>query len=229
MSKPLTISQLNKIGERLRKNAETEEDLRQLDEFRTLFEPAYEEVFEFLTTQGLNPGGRQGKTTDSIRAKLIRERTRLSRMQDIAGCRIEVDNIMEQDRVVNELKAQWPTAQIQDRRVKPSSGYRAVHLVVAIGGRLVEIQVRTSLQHSWASATEKLSDVVDARIKYGGGREDIQSFLQSLSDVIADFESIERELPEMLRNAGQYSTNTRMEAQRARLKSLCEQLIIQLP
>ncbi len=66
MAEILTISQLNKIGERLRKNIGTEEDLRILDEFRVSFEPAYQEVFAALVSMGHNPGGRPQKTTQSI-------------------------------------------------------------------------------------------------------------------------------------------------------------------
>lgn len=117
-----TISQLNKIGERLRKKQESNEDLRTLDEFRLSFEPAYQQVFEYLTQLGLKPGGRAGKTTLSIRAKLIRERTRLSRMQDIAGCRVVVDSVAEQDRITRELKATFPQYEVFDRRERPSHG-----------------------------------------------------------------------------------------------------------
>jgi (p)ppGpp synthase/HD superfamily hydrolase len=186
-----TISQLNKIGERLRKNQGTEEDLRKLDEFRVSFEPAYQKVFHELTSMGLNPGGRPQKTTQSIVAKLERERTRLSRMQDIAGCRVEVENLTEQDRVVDELKTKFPSANVLDRRAKPSHGYRAVHLVVTIDRCPVEIQVRTSLQHSWASAAEKLSDVYHPQIKYGRGPEEIQRFLTEISDIVANIENQE--------------------------------------
>jgi len=197
VAEKLSISQLNKIGERLRKNLESEEDLRLLDVFRSSFTPAYQEVFDHLSQLGLKPGGREGKTTLSIRAKLVRERTRLSRMQDIAGCRVEVDNLIEQDRVVDEMKVRWPCALIHDRRVKPSSGYRAVHLVVEVDGLLVEIQIRTSLQHSWASATEKLSDVCDPEIKYGGGPEEIQKSLTEFSNVFAIIENVERNYAEV--------------------------------
>lgn len=61
MAEALTISQLNKIGERLRKNLGTEEDLRKLDEFRVSFEPAYQKVFAELSRLGLNPGGRPNR------------------------------------------------------------------------------------------------------------------------------------------------------------------------
>ena len=134
MAKVLSTSQLNKIGERLRKNLETEDDLRELDQFRVSFETAYQQIFDELTRMGLNPGGRPQKTTPSIIAKLERERTRLSRMQDIAGCRVVVPTLVEQDRVVDELRARFPATEICDRRQKPSHGYRAVHLVVVSTG-----------------------------------------------------------------------------------------------
>jgi putative GTP pyrophosphokinase len=198
----LTISQLNKIGERLRKNLATEDDLRSLDEFRLLFQPAYDEVFAELSQMGLNPGGRPQKTTLSIIAKLNRERTRLSRMQDIAGCRVVVDSMIDQDRVVDDLKARWQDALVHDRRIKPSHGYRAVHVIVTIKEHPVEIQVRTSLQHSWASATEKLSDVFDPAIKYGGGPLPIQEVLIKASKSCAQFEDIEYKHSQTLQDLG---------------------------
>jgi putative GTP pyrophosphokinase len=191
VEKPLTISQLNKIGERLRKDLATEDDLRLLDEFRLSFQAAYDEVFAELSRMGLNPGGRPQKTTLSIIAKLNRERTRLSRMQDIAGCRVVVDNMIDQDRVIDDLKTRWPDALVYDRRIKPSHGYRAVHVVVTIKDRLVEIQVRTSFQHRWASAAEKLSDIFDPDIKYGGGPEPIQEVLIAASGACAKIEELE--------------------------------------
>jgi hypothetical protein len=64
-------------------------------------------------------------------------------------------------------------------------------LVVVINEHPIEIQVRTELQHSWASATEKLSDVRDPEIKYGGGPEDIQNALTELSELFAVTEELE--------------------------------------
>jgi ppGpp synthetase/RelA/SpoT-type nucleotidyltranferase len=55
-------------------------------------------------------------------------------------------------------------------------------------GKLVEVQVRTALQHSWAELSEKLSDEFDSSIKYGGGSKEIASYLSMLSDVILDME-----------------------------------------
>lgn len=194
MSAVLTISQLNKIGERLRKNQETDADLRALDDFRLSFEPAYRQVFNHLHQKGLKVGGRAGKSTLSIRAKLIRERTRLSRMQDIAGCRVVVDNVAEQDRVTSELKQTFLKHEILDRRTRPSHGYRAVHLVAYLSGLPVEIQIRTVLQHAWAEVSEKISDVLDADIKYGGGPTEVRATLDKLSNHIKSEEDQEESL-----------------------------------
>jgi ppGpp synthetase/RelA/SpoT-type nucleotidyltranferase len=197
MEKGLSTSQLNKLGERLRKGQPTDDDLRALDTFRLSFAAACEQVFRELSQLGLKPVSRPAKSTASIIAKLNRERSRLSKMQDIAGCRVEVDNMAEQDRMVNEIHAKFPHAVEHDRRQTPSHGYRAVHVVVNIQGFLVEIQVRTLLQHGWASAVETRADKIDLDIKYGGGPEGIQHELLNLSNTIAGLEETEKYLRDL--------------------------------
>lgn len=145
MASSLTKSQLNRIGERLRKNTATEDDVQRLDEYRISFMPAFQKVYDELTAMDLRPGGRPQKTTPSIVAKLNREKTRLSTMQDITGCRVEVPNRFEQDRTSIELALRYPGAETQDRRIKPSYGYRAVHVIVTVEAKPVEIQIRTEL------------------------------------------------------------------------------------
>ncbi len=60
-----------------------------------------------------------------------------------------------------------------------------------VEGQWVEFQVRGMLQHLWAEVSEKLSDVGDPSIKYGGGKHDIQAALQESSSLIAEIESTE--------------------------------------
>lgn len=81
-----------------------------------------------------------------------------------------------------------------DRRVKPNYGYRAVHLIVKVDGKLMEIQVRTKLQHDWAELSEKLSDKIDPSIKYGGGNSKILDYLHDLSKLIKNYEKMEIDL-----------------------------------
>lgn len=68
---------------------------------------------------------------------------------------------------------------------------RAVHVIVENSGKLIEVQVRTPLQHLWAELSEKLSDVVDASIKYGTGDRDILIILNVMSQKIKDQELTE--------------------------------------
>ena len=110
MEKGLSVSQLNKLGERFRKGQASDDDLRALDTFRLSFAAACGQVADELNHLGLKPVSRPAKSTTSIIAKLNRERSRLSKMQDVAGCRVEVDNIAQQDRVVTDLVAKFPNA-----------------------------------------------------------------------------------------------------------------------
>ena len=105
-------------------------------------------------------------------------------IQDIAGCRVVVLDIQEQDRVVAALCTLFPAASVMDRRANPSYGYRAVHVIAQVSGKLVEIQIRTSLQHLWAEFSEKLSDTLDPEIKYGGGPDYIKSTLTNTSSLV---------------------------------------------
>jgi putative GTP pyrophosphokinase len=194
MAEKLTISQLNKLGERLRKDPDNKDGLRLLETFRLSFEPAYDRVFDQLRELRLDPAGRPAKSTQSIIAKLLRLRTRLSRMQDITGCRVKVANIPEQDRVVGQIAQFYPDAQIDDLRIKPSHGYRAVHVIVKVAGFPVEIQVRTPLQNSWAQATESLADSLDPEIKYGGGPKKLHTILELMSTKLERNEHLETDL-----------------------------------
>lgn len=100
-------------------------------------------------------------------------------------------DIAAQDRTVQELRNVFSAATVIDRRVSSSHGYRAVHVVVGLDGQGIEVQVRTSLQHLWAEFSEKLSDLLDPRIKYGGGDEQSRSILGETSRRIAQIEHSE--------------------------------------
>jgi putative GTP pyrophosphokinase len=188
-SSELSKNQINRLGDRLRTTDISELDLRLLDNYRRSFTDAYEDVVGRIRDQlGLEPTGRPAKSTPSIIEKLRRERTRLSRMQDIAGCRVIVPDLLTQDEAVENLKNLFDKFTIVDRRERPSHGYRAVHVIIVRHGKLIEVQVRTSLQHAWAQLSEKLSDEVDNAIKYGGGDEDLVSLLAVMSNASMDME-----------------------------------------
>ena len=195
MTTEISKSQIDKLGTRLKKGEITEADLRLLDEYRRSFSEAYESVVGAIRIElALEPTGRPAKSTTSISEKLLRESIRLTQVQDIAGCRLIVSEMADQERVVESLERLFDDATVVDRREHPSNGYRAVHVIVKHGGKLVEIQVRTSLQHVWAELSEKLSDVVDPALKYGGGNQQKLDLLTEYSSLITDEESFELEL-----------------------------------
>jgi ppGpp synthetase/RelA/SpoT-type nucleotidyltranferase len=184
-------TQIDRLGDRLKGGSHTESDLRLLDDYRRSFGEAYEAVLRTIRQHGKLPTGRLSKSTFSIVEKLRRESIRLSQMQDIAGCRVVVASVVEQEQFIASLRTVFPGASVIDRRDKPSYGYRAVHIIAEISGKPVEIQVRTALQHLWAEVSEKFSDVLDPAIKYGGGSDEWRSLLTSSSKAVASYERLE--------------------------------------
>jgi ppGpp synthetase/RelA/SpoT-type nucleotidyltranferase len=63
-------------------------------------------------------------------------------------------------------------------------GYRAVHIVVAVGGRLAEIQVRT--QDAWAQMIEKMDEFVGSDLKHGQGPPEQVAWFKALSDALRE-------------------------------------------
>jgi hypothetical protein len=119
-----------------------------------------------LKAKSINPNATIGmrlKREESIRGKLLREPTmKLSKMQDIGGCRLILQDMAE----VEKFVALYPrdegftvTDYVESPRV---SGYRGKHIIWKFEGdggdgykpMRIEIQVRTELQHSWATAVE---------------------------------------------------------------------------
>jgi putative GTP pyrophosphokinase len=188
-SSNLSKNKVDRLGDRLRKGDIADDDLRLLDSYRRSFSDSYEDVVGRIRDDlGLEPTGRPQKTAASIIEKLCRQSIRLSQIQDIAGCRIVVPALLTQDEAVERLKKSFDRIDIDDRREQPSHGYRAVHVIVENSDKLIEVQVRTSLQHTWAELSEKLSDEFDNSIKYGGGSKEIASYLSKLSDAMLDME-----------------------------------------
>jgi len=112
-------------------------------------------------------------------------------MQDIAGCRFIVPDIAFQNEAVQTLLGERVPAHLDDRRERPSHGYRAVHLIASAMSKPIEIQIRTVLQHTWAELSEKYSDVVDPTIKYGGGPAEVREILSQSSELVAILEQLE--------------------------------------
>lgn len=187
----LSNTQIDKIGDKLR-NGEIDADcLRKLEAFRQLYSRAYKYVEDMLENKmGVPITGRPSKSTVAIVEKLKRETIRLNQIQDIAGCRVLVNGLAEQDNLVETLLVIFPGVEIDDKRRFATNGYRAVHAIVWRDGRAVEIQVRTRLQHAWAEISEKVADDHGHEIKYGKGDHAARSFLEKLANCTEELEHI---------------------------------------
>jgi putative GTP pyrophosphokinase len=121
--------------------------------------------------------------------KLVRyPKMRLESMQDVAGCRA----VMPQVRDVRAVQRRW--AQRPGRVVRPpydyiahpkDSGYRGVHLIVQYDGFVVEVQLRTRLQHEWAITVERVGSRIAADLKSGAGPEPVLAFFELVSEAMA--------------------------------------------
>jgi len=163
---------MDKLGRALVAGAQvTDEDLDKLASIVDAYQQVLDQVKVQLTDLGYAATTRV-KTTGTLVDKLRRERPmRLSQVQDMAGARIVVGNRRTQDEAVETIRRTFESlgnsCRRTDRREDPSHGYRAVHLIVQVGGILVEIQVRTELQDAWAQIVERLADRWGRGIRYG--------------------------------------------------------------
>jgi putative GTP pyrophosphokinase len=190
-----TNGEIDRLGERLRRGPPSEADVALLDSWRASFLAAGEEVVNRVSELGSwSVADRFGKTTAAIIENLQRQPSlQLSQMQDVAGIRLIVANRIEQDHVSIVLSAAFPGSTKRDRRQEPSFGYRAVHLMVKVLGRRVEIQIRTELQQQWAQWSEGLAVRHGLGVKYGAGPEDVQRLLLSTSVLLGLIETYEVE------------------------------------
>lgn len=223
-------TQLDKLGDRLRAGSRNEADLRELDEYRRSFRPAYDWAIGTLQDVRIEKTGRPAKTPGAIIEKLRRQPIRLTQIQDIAGYRLVCNDAPDQDLIVSVIASRFPKHQIDDRRKKPSHGYRAVHVIVtAEGGKFVEIQVRTRAQHRWAELSEKLSDLYDPAIKYGGGPVLAQEGLASYSETVRHCEELERQHHDMRHRAyelGLLTADAANAAEHERLTKVADELAV---
>ncbi len=195
-----TRSQIDKLGERLRAGGPlSDEDLDLLARFQAsltgdLHETSSQVELAFLAAlpgRIYEPTVRYKQLRSTV-AKLQRQSTRLTAIQDLVGFRVVVADIAEQEAVRSHLPSddQW---KIIDRRHAPMHGYRALHVLRKGERGTVEVQMRTILQHRWADLSEAI-DRISPGAKYGEGAPALRLTLKGFSDIIAILETAEQQV-----------------------------------
>jgi putative GTP pyrophosphokinase len=186
---PLSKSALDRLGSRLRNDpSPSDEDLLLLNRYREQFLDLTRSIVRSLQNLTSWPIESRHKSVPSIVAKLRRRQpARLTAIQDIAGARIIVSTLAEQDGVVRRILSHFPNAAVDDKRPHPTLGYRAVHVIVT-APLPFEIQIRTAIQHDWAQLSERLADRYGFELKYGGGPERVRLALIEYSEWLAAVE-----------------------------------------
>lgn len=142
------------------------------------------------------------KRTPSIVAKLQRFPTiRLRQIQDIAGLRVVLPTVQDvrkfHDLLLNSSAKHEPKLPPKDYISHPKpDGYRSIHQVFKyrnikhpeLNVLSVEVQIRTKLQHAWATAVETLGVIERASFKTGGGTEEFKEFFRLCSALISHHE-----------------------------------------
>jgi ppGpp synthetase/RelA/SpoT-type nucleotidyltranferase len=142
------------------------EQLRELHQFLVVCDEALDVAIARIRGEMSVQLTSRLKNTGTILEKLRRSGGgSLPNIQDLAGIRIVLDcDLIEQlrfsKRIASLFSDEERPPKLVDRRFEPLRGYRAVHVIVTVNKRLVEVQVRTRLQHHWANLFEKFADIV---------------------------------------------------------------------
>jgi len=147
------------------------------------------------------------KRVPSIIKKLNRAQTqtmKLSQMQDIGGCRAVLSDVSLVKKLTNFYTSKRKSRGLKHKKVnekdyvknpKPD-GYRSIHLIYkyksdkksTYDGLLVEIQIRSRIQHAWATAVETVDLFTKQAIKSNEGRPDWMEFFKLVSSAFASME-----------------------------------------
>lgn len=152
----------------------------------------------FIGIQGISAA--RLKRMKAIRAKLERSPVELHKMQDIGGCRFILPTIDDVHRLTGILKQRMPHAlrREQDYIALPKpDGYRSEHLMysytgrkgrVIYDGRRIEVQIRTRLQHSWATTVEAVGLFRGEQLKNHHGSDEWLRLFELMSGEFAELE-----------------------------------------
>ncbi|MCB0327565.1 MAG: hypothetical protein KDD52_08105 [Bdellovibrionales bacterium] len=194
--KVISNNQIDDIGNLLKREENlSESKLKLLLEWRNSFSPILEYYYKKLHTDidraDVIVLARRLKRIDSIQKKLKRFKTmRLSTIQDIAGVRAVFKNEIALMSAYSKLRGQSTKNKMRrfdDYHSRPKlDGYRGMHFVYQnVDSMMIEVQLRTELEHIWATAVEIYGELQETSFKTGEGDQGWKNFFLLLSSYFA--------------------------------------------
>lgn len=186
-----------------------EEDVQILHEWRMLHLYPLSKIKFYLEREAsfLNKNALMSsriKRLPSIVTKLARfPDMKLNKMQDLGGCRAILDNISQVYELVDKIKSSRFSHELvrTDDYIKSvkDSGYRSFHMVYSfqnkkyppLNGLRIEMQIRTAIQHSWATAVEMVGLFRKESLKSGFGDSKWLRFFELVSELFYKIENKE--------------------------------------
>jgi len=133
------------------------------------------------------------KRTPSILLKLSNHKTmRLSAMQDIGGLRAVLETTEDVYKLLDlyrKSKSKHSLFSLDDYiEIPKKDGYRSIHIVYKLAkapNLFLEIQIRSQLQHIWATGVEVFGTLQNSSFKSGHGSKRWLDFFSLLSSIFA--------------------------------------------
>lgn len=212
----ISKTQINKIGEKSRECKLSIEDIKTIEVWRAShWEPAlaireklYNEINKKIDCHVVARLKRMETIIDKL--KRLPELS-LSKMQDVGGVRVILEDFSNLYQVVDICKATMSNYKLyreNDYIVKPKKdGYRGVHLVYDVDGCYVEIQIRTKIEHIWATSVETVGMMTKEKLKSDQGSEKWMEFFVLLSKLIEASEKTYSATGDDLENYGRKVIN----------------------
>lgn len=199
-------TRVNKAGENLKNNCGTEEDKNVFDEWRSSHR------FVLNTFQAMIRGKIKGsnisfaqrhKRKKTIIDKLSRLRgMQLSRMDDIAGCRLifnDIEALYKFRESFHNSSFDHKLRNEKDRydyiKKPKNTGYRGIHDIYIynvrssrneeLAGLQIEIQYRTLIQHYWSTANEIIGFITESQPKFERGDKRYQDAMSLASEILS--------------------------------------------
>lgn len=199
-------NRVNRAGDSLRRGTLTPEESAVVDEWRAAHRSVLNTFQAILRarTRGTDiVVAQRHKRRSTIEGKLRRyPRMQLSRMDDVAGCRLIFPDIVS----LRDFRAAFHSARFHHERrneidkydyinAPKTTGYRGIHDVYtydvnsdsgrSLKGLMVEIQYRTQIQHAWATAVEVIGFITESQPKFEEGDTRYREAMALSSEILA--------------------------------------------